>query len=362
MTGEEPETVQPDGHDRSTAPVGSEELWLTYLNYDPAIQQAVRRLGALSARNVEEFRSLLLKGRDRSRIKEYEAESIRRLQGEAFVGDEELQRTLIVLHAEDSQLAEDFKAFVAKTGKPAELDQAVAAVRAGRQAPPEQPAPATRREAVTLKVVASRPDTPLPPPPAASQAVAQPAAEQVASEQLAPEQPAPEQKDTSLPRRLTPLLLLAAGVAVVVLVFVTWRLIPHREIRPPASPQVRSAPPALRVASQPTSTAATEAAAPAAAVPAIVEAQPSQKQAEAKSPPPARDAAPSAQEARANPVPGAYYKVVRGDMLTDIALRAYRDAHKFVLIQKANPDLRHGPNLILTDQTLYIPPDNPPAP
>ena len=60
-----------------------EELWLTYLNYDHAIQQAVRRLGALSTQNVEMFRGLLLKDRDRSRVKEYEAESIRRLQGEA---------------------------------------------------------------------------------------------------------------------------------------------------------------------------------------------------------------------------------------------------------------------------------------
>jgi nucleoid-associated protein YgaU len=48
--------------------------------------------------------------------------------------------------------------------------------------------------------------------------------------------------------------------------------------------------------------------------------------------------------------------VVRGDMLTDIALRAYKDASKFRLIQKANPGLRNGPDRIFYDQVIYIPP------
>src|SRR5258705_9518497 len=68
-----------------------EDLWLTYQNYDPAVKQAVRRLGALPGNNVEEFRSLLLASRERSRAKEFEADVVRRLQGEAFVGDEVLQ-------------------------------------------------------------------------------------------------------------------------------------------------------------------------------------------------------------------------------------------------------------------------------
>src|SRR4029079_11732763 len=98
---------------------------LTYLNYDQRIQQAVRRLGALSSENVDVFRSLLLKGRDRSRLQEYEAESVRRLQGEAFVGDEELQRTLIVLNAEDPRYGEELKRLVCATRKTDQLDMAV---------------------------------------------------------------------------------------------------------------------------------------------------------------------------------------------------------------------------------------------
>jgi nucleoid-associated protein YgaU len=67
------------------------------------------------------------------------------------------------------------------------------------------------------------------------------------------------------------------------------------------------------------------------------------------SPPP--DAAPAAP-----PVPGGYYKVVRGDMLSQIALVAYRDASQFLRIQKANPGLRFGPDKILVDQVIFIPP------
>ena len=90
-----------------------EDLWLTYQNYDPAVKQAVRRLGALPGNNVEEFRALLLASRERKRAKEFEADVVRRLQGEAFVDDEVLQQTLIVLHAENPALGEEFKKFVA---------------------------------------------------------------------------------------------------------------------------------------------------------------------------------------------------------------------------------------------------------
>ncbi|HYS46474.1 MAG TPA: hypothetical protein VEM35_08550, partial [Rhizomicrobium sp.] len=110
-------------------------MWLTYLNYDRAVQQAVNRLSALSSENVDEFRALLLKGRDRARIKDYEAESIRRLQGEAFVGDDELQRTLIVLNAENPRLGDELKRVVSTTGRPGDLDQTVAAIRAQQAAP-----------------------------------------------------------------------------------------------------------------------------------------------------------------------------------------------------------------------------------
>jgi len=43
-------------------------------------------------------------------------------------------------------------------------------------------------------------------------------------------------------------------------------------------------------------------------------------------------------------------------MLSEIARRAYKDASKFTLIQKANPGLRNGPDRIYYDQVIYIPP------
>ncbi len=43
-------------------------------------------------------------------------------------------------------------------------------------------------------------------------------------------------------------------------------------------------------------------------------------------------------------------------MLSDIALQAYGDASKFMLIQRANPGLRNGPNRIFYDQVIFIPP------
>jgi nucleoid-associated protein YgaU len=46
-------------------------------------------------------------------------------------------------------------------------------------------------------------------------------------------------------------------------------------------------------------------------------------------------------------------------MLSDIALQVYGDAHKFRLIQAANPSLRYKPNRILVDQVIIIPPDKP---
>ncbi len=136
----------------STASGAEEELWLTYLNYDQSVGQAVRRLGALSHENVELFRGLLLKSRDRSKVRDYEAESIRRLQGEAFVGDEELQRTLIVLHAENPRFGEALKRLVAATGKPEQLDQAVAAIRSGKVGGGQTPAVA-KDQAIAAEAV-----------------------------------------------------------------------------------------------------------------------------------------------------------------------------------------------------------------
>ena len=147
-----------------------QERWLTYLNYDQSVKQAVRRLGALSPQNVELFRGLLMQGRDRSRVAEYEAESVRRLQGEAFVGDEELQRTLIVLHAEDPRLAEEFKRVVAATGKPQELDQAIAAIRGQRDAPPAKIKLVAQPKTETPEPEISKPKAAIPPEPHVKQA------------------------------------------------------------------------------------------------------------------------------------------------------------------------------------------------
>jgi nucleoid-associated protein YgaU len=62
-------------------------------------------------------------------------------------------------------------------------------------------------------------------------------------------------------------------------------------------------------------------------------------------------------DASGGPVAGATYKVVRGDMLSQIALQVYGDASKFRMIQAANPSLRNKPNRILADQVIFIPAD-----
>ena len=113
----------------------TQDLWLTYQEYDPAVKQAVRRLGALPGNNVEEFRKLFLASRERKRVKEFEDVVVRRLQGDAFVGDEVLQQTLIVLHAENPGLADQFKQFVAANGRPEDIDLTVARLRSGTDNP-----------------------------------------------------------------------------------------------------------------------------------------------------------------------------------------------------------------------------------
>src|SRR5262249_19705987 len=60
-------------------------LWKTFLDNDPEIAAAVEQLSSLSPRNVDEFRILLVQHRDCSRVREFENESIRRIQGAAFV-------------------------------------------------------------------------------------------------------------------------------------------------------------------------------------------------------------------------------------------------------------------------------------
>jgi LysM repeat protein len=394
VTADEPEIVPQAVAD------ADQERWLTYLNYDQSVKQAVRRLGALSAENVELFRSLLMQARDRSRVAEYEAESVRRLQGEAFVGDEELQRTLIVLHAEDPHLAEEFKRVVAATGKPPELDQAIAAIRTQKDAPKIKLVETPRPKTEIAEPAIPQPEIPKPviPTPDIPKAriketpilkALEPAAKNVPAEP--PQAPPYRKLRAAAPPAMEPAerrswkgpLIIAAALLVAVLagLAVLWprpatqesatapRLAtaPQAAVPQPAAPTSQSSPVAAPAQTQ----AANQTPPRAPAVDIAMPAQSDGKTPEGKKPPeirPASDAtdriasdriAPQAAPADASPtpapVPGAYYKVVRGDMLSEIAVRAYRDASKFLIIQKANPSLRASADRILVDQVIFIP-------
>jgi phage tail protein X len=351
---------------QSTASGEEEERWLTYLNYDQSVGQAVRRLGALSPENVDLFRGLLLKSRDRSKVKDYEAESIRRLQGEAFVGDEELQRTLIVLHAENPRFGEELKRLVAATGKPEELDQTVAAIRSGKGQPPvvakDRP---TAVEAVKEPAKPPAKEAAKEPAKEPKEAVVVPLHKEQAAPVLAKEvhreevrKPLEGNADTEK-KSPKPLLIAAAvalvaaaGVVLMVPGLVGGKKAPENRIA--AAPPV-ARPPAAAVPPTP-------AAQPAPA-PAVDLAMPAQ--AGASSSPPLRPASvqpevPASDATqpgdRAPPVAGSKYRVMRGDMLSDIAFQVYHDASKFRLIQAANPGIRNK-DRILADQMIFIPPD-----
>ena len=394
MTGTESDTstVSPDSPDRA-----EEELWLTYLNYDQSIQQAVRRLGALSQQNVDVFRSLLLEGRDRKKVKDYEAESIRRLQGEGFVGDEALQRALIVLNAEDPRYGEELKRQVAASGKPAELDQAVAAIRAGMQTPDER---------ASVEQVSDQPE----PEEPASDLAETPAKDKdresvvvpLRKEWVAPATQVPLRGEIPTPKRnLT--LPLVIGAVILVAVAGVYFLAPglvagnNAPRVAAASTAVEPEAAAARPAATAPATAPADPSAPAAQNPPAEaadtpdqaeksgnsqannsQADSSQEDKTASSSPPLRPAttqpdtagepsvpanaaaaAPSQQDVSRTPVAGANYKVVRGDMLSHIARTVYGSSAKFRLIQAANPSLLHKPDLILVDQVIFIPPDKP---
>ena len=366
-----------------------QERWLTYLNYDQSVKQAVRRLGALSSENVDLFRSLLMRDRDRTRVAEFEAESIRRLQGEAFVGDEELQRALIVLNAEDPHLAEEFKRMVAAAGKPQELDQAIAALRAKDARPakiklvepvkeeppsiqaPEPPRKESPREMAREETPQPEPSQTKPPraePPRAEPPRAEPPREprQVHMKpRLVATQPVPE------PARSWRVPAIAAGLVLmaVVGVAVIWPRPASHDVAPAiqtaAAPQA-AAPPAQPSQTQISPAPQTSRETPAAEIP-MPPAQSGSKTADANKPPEIRPASDGPDKLSSDnalqaspatipgPVPGSYYKVVRGDMLTDIAVRAYRDASKYLVIQRANPSLRASADRILVDQVIFIP-------
>jgi nucleoid-associated protein YgaU len=124
---------------------------------------------------------------------------------------------------------------------------------------------------------------------------------------------------------------------------------------------------AVPQAAQPQAVASSPApAAPHPPAPAVDIAMPAQADRNASSSPPLRPAsvqpeAPATDSAapddRPAPVAGAKYRVVRGDMLSDIAFRVYGDASKFRQIQAANPGIRNK-DRILVDQMIFIPPDS----
>ena len=368
MAADEPEISQVQSGSGDTDIAGNEERWQTYLHYDLAVQQAVRRLSALSNENVEAFRDLLLKGRDRTRVKDYEAESIRNLQGEAFVGDEELQRTLIVLNAEDPRLGKEFKKLVDKTGRPANLDQAVASLRAPAETPP---APKTAK---VVPITARREAEPVPQssPSAEPDAPKAPVVTPLRETELAPKPLRSTEPDQPRSKRFA---LAAAVIGIAVIGFAVFQFVPHGA-SPPSTPAISAA--RVAASAPPAAAPPVPAAVPAqdpAAVPAPNPAAAPTQDNETRSSPaalrpadnqPEKLAEPeklpestdgsSIEHPMSKPAPGSYYRAVRGDMLTRIALAVYNDPFKYVVIQKANPALRDSPNLVLVNQVIYIPP------
>lgn len=363
-----------------------EDLWLTYQNYDPAVKQAVRRLGALPGNNVEEFRNLLLASRERKRAKEFEADVVRRLQGEAFVDDDVLQQTLIVLHAENPGLAEEFKKFVAANGRPDDIDLTVARLRSGTDDPvmPER-IPRKPRETPIMSQLIT--------PELAPEPVAE-----------APEIAAPVQRPTSPPsapveeKRAAPVFVASppaivpandvdrdeevsrgswtkrvAAVAAVLLIAAAGYFV----LAPKSNTAFEATDAPLRQAAIEDKASASPgpAAGPAPAVPAdpgpTVLAQPAPSPTEAQNeagiplPPPVEslvEPAPEATQEAApannggnGPVPGSRYRVVRGDRLSAIAQQAYGDPSLYPMIQRANPAVRDA-DLIYSDQVITLPP------
>jgi hypothetical protein len=114
-----------------TAPYGSssDQVWQTFLEYEPSVGEAVKRLSSLSPKNVEKFRTLFLEQRDCSRIKEFEEETISRVQGPAFASDAILREAYIELNREDARLGDELVRVVGVIGQPKDLDRVIAQVR-----------------------------------------------------------------------------------------------------------------------------------------------------------------------------------------------------------------------------------------
>ncbi|HKU63988.1 MAG TPA: hypothetical protein VJQ06_02945, partial [Rhizomicrobium sp.] len=356
-----------------------EDLWLTYQNYDPAVKQAVRRLGALPGNNVEAFKALLLASRERKRAKEFEAEVVRRLQGEAFVDDEVLQQTLVVLHAENPGLAEAFKKFVAENGRPGDIDLTVARLRSGTDDPvmPERLPRKPRETPIMSQLIAPEP-VPMPaeaptPPPSAPMDEKPPRPAFVVSRGAKASAPQPANdiasNVSSEPRARSSRTKYAAAAVAFLLAGAggLYVLMPKSATKPPAAFEATDVPlrqaavddaqpaPAPSPAAEP---AQTVLAPPAAVTPLAPTQPPTEARNVVKVPafsPDAAVAAPSPPASPNRPVPGTRYKVVRGDMLSVIALQAYGDASLYPLIQRANPSLRNA-DRIYYDQMITLPP------
>jgi len=386
-----------------------EDLWLTYQNYDPAVKQAVRRLGALPGNNVEEFRNLLLASRERKRAKEFEADVVRRLQGEAFVDDDVLQQTLIVLHAENPGLAEKFKKFVAANGRPDDIDLTVARLRSGTDDPvmPERMPRKTRETPIMSQLITPEPapeaiaEIPVPenpapeiaapkiakpvqpPPPSAPVEEKRPRPAPVASEpEPAPiARPVPVRESDSDSRPSWGKRIAAVAAVLVIGLGAVFVLAPDliSGNKPPAF-EATNVP--LRQAAEEAEPAPVAEPAPAPAPEAEPPAQqtarndmnipappptpepPAQQAARndvnIPTPPPAVEPPPPAvADAQAvlssRPVPGRRYRVARGDRLSVIARQAYGDASLYPMIQRANPNVRDA-DVIYSDQVIILPP------
>ena len=79
----------------------------------------------LSPENVEQFRQLLVAGRDRARIKEYEDASINRVQGPALVEDVALQKAYVTLNSKGRRLGDELVRVTRVIGRPDDLGQTV---------------------------------------------------------------------------------------------------------------------------------------------------------------------------------------------------------------------------------------------
>jgi TPR repeat protein len=105
------------------------EVWETYLEYDANVSEAVERLSSMSPKDVVEFRNLFLQNRDCTRVKEFEDEAIRRVQGSAFVGDAALRQAYESLNSEDDRLGDELVRVVGIIGKLEDLGRTVDQVR-----------------------------------------------------------------------------------------------------------------------------------------------------------------------------------------------------------------------------------------